>query len=179
MTKRKYEPASVCALALQQCGRFRMSTSYVHELMLVVARLPNRVLANLALPSRVYGYFSVARTPDIVWLPSLYLNNQQAYAGNAHNEIWISVSDQWFVVDNHVIWELLKKRKHFLLASAGAVGKAIWYHFSHVHPRGQSWHAGRAIAETNAAGWQFSSMRRGPHSLAPHNAILPARIRLR
>jgi len=132
-----------------------MSTSYVHELMLVVARLPNRVLANLALPSRVYGYFSVARTPDIVWLPSLYLNNQQAYAGNAHNEIWISVSDQWFVVDNHVIWELLKKRKHFLLASAGAVGKAIWYHFSHVHPRGQSWHAGRAIAETNAAGYSF------------------------
>jgi len=136
MTKRKYEPASVRALALQQCGRVRMLTSYVHELMLVVARLPYRVLANLALPSRVYGYFSVARTLDIVWIPSLYLNNQQAYAGNDHNEIWISVCDDRFVVDNRVIWQLLKKRKHFLLASAGAVGKAIWYHFSHLHRRG-------------------------------------------
>src|SRR5262249_48651217 len=136
MTKRKYEPAGVCALVLQQCGRFRMSTSHVHELKLLVARLPNRMLANLALPSRVYGYFSVARTLDIVWIPSLYLNNQQAYAWNDHNEIWISVSDDGFVVDNHVIWELLKKRKHFLLASAGAAGKAIWDHFSPVHPRG-------------------------------------------
>jgi hypothetical protein len=99
-----------------------MSTSYVHELMLVVARLPNRVLTNLALPLRVYGYLSVARTLDIVWIPSHYLNNQQAYAGNDHNEIWISVSDDRFVVDNHVIRELLEKSKHLLLASASAGG---------------------------------------------------------
>ena len=51
VTKRKDESADVRALALEQCSRLGVSTRCIHELVLIVARLPNRVLTVFGLTS--------------------------------------------------------------------------------------------------------------------------------
>ena len=55
VSKRKYEFADMRALALEQCGRLGVSTRCVHELELIVARLPNRVLTDFWLTPWAYG----------------------------------------------------------------------------------------------------------------------------
>jgi len=43
VTERKHESADVRALVLEQCSRLRVSARRIHELVLIFARLPNRV----------------------------------------------------------------------------------------------------------------------------------------
>jgi len=102
--------------------------------MFIVPRLPNRMLTDFALPSCIYSNFSVVCFFNMSRIPSLCLNNQQPDTGNNYNEIWVSISDHGLVIDDYIVWKLLEKRKYLLLTGASAVGKPIWYHFSHVHP---------------------------------------------
>src|SRR5262245_33887462 len=124
----------MCTLALEQCSRLRVSARCIHQLVLVVARLPNRVLTDLSLASRAYGDMGVVRLQTMSGIPALYLNNQKSHRWNDHNEIRVSMSDHRLVVDNHLVWKLLQDRKQLLLARARTARKAIGYHFCHAIP---------------------------------------------
>ena len=56
----------------------------IHELELIVARLPNRVFTDFWLTTWAYGDLKVVSFQNMIWVPALYLNNQQPYARNDH-----------------------------------------------------------------------------------------------
>ena len=112
-----------------------MPASRIHEEKFVVSRLPHRVFEVLRLTLGSDDHVIVGRTSNVGRVPTFDLDNKQPDARDDHDEIRVPVGDHGFVVDDHIIRQVLKKREDPLFACAGTAWKAIGYHFGHVLPR--------------------------------------------